>query len=340
MSGKYFTVGFVYNEPCPLTCNFCCHTKENVGPGRLGPDNVLPIIEKYAMHPSVRRFAFTGGDPFIYVRDITDIMRRSREAGVTQPFHIVTSGYWAKTDEIVEIYLSALQAVGMDMLYVSYDFEHRKTVPPEYIYRIDRFCAKNGLILSVYGVFWRPGPKVRDLLPDLITKHTNETIASSIGRARDHPELIYKELPDDAKHSCGRPFKYDITIYPNGETYPCCSGGFNKEASLTLGNSFSDDVDSIIRNCLTNFTVTTAKEIGFDKLFKKMDQLNIPRSGLPDFKDVNSVCEICVAVHGTEEARKLVKPALDALEVDYCVSLYSGLIQAVDTDRSNKREEV
>src|SRR4029079_18528470 len=44
LSVNFATVGFIYNYPCPLKCNFCCHTKENVGEGRLHPGNVVPLI--------------------------------------------------------------------------------------------------------------------------------------------------------------------------------------------------------------------------------------------------------------------------------------------------------
>src|SRR6185312_12642219 len=98
LSVNFATVGFIYNYPCPLKCNFCCHTKENVGEGRLHPGNVVPLILDFARYENVRRFAFTGGDPFVYIREILEIMRAARAAGVAQPFHMVTSGYWAKTD--------------------------------------------------------------------------------------------------------------------------------------------------------------------------------------------------------------------------------------------------
>jgi hypothetical protein len=220
------TVGFIYNEPCPLKCNFCCHTKENVGPGRLTPENVLPVLINYATHRRVIRFAFTGGDPFVYIREIVTIMEAARSSGVAQPFHIVTSGFWAKTDAVTENWLRRLAYLGMDLIFVSYDLEHQRWVPPAYIYRIEKFCAKYGIKLSVYGVFWEVGTTVRDLLPELKTEYTNETLVAPIGRAREPGHIMPRPADERALYSCGRSFEYDITIYPNGDTYPCCSGGY------------------------------------------------------------------------------------------------------------------
>ena len=115
------TIAFIYNHPCPLKCNFCCHTQENVGPGRLSPENVRPMLLGFASEPSVVRFAFTGGDPFLYIDEILSIMTVAREKGVTQPFHIVTSAFWAKSDDITTKYIRSLADLGMDLLYVSYD---------------------------------------------------------------------------------------------------------------------------------------------------------------------------------------------------------------------------
>ena len=110
---NFATVGFIYNYPCPLKCNFCCHTKENVGEGRLHPGNVVPLILDFARYENVRRFAFTGGDPFVYIREILEIMRAARAGGVAQPLHMVTSGYWAKTDAKAQTLLCELAEVGM-----------------------------------------------------------------------------------------------------------------------------------------------------------------------------------------------------------------------------------
>ena len=321
------TVGFVYNEPCPLKCNFCCHTPENVGPGKLTPENVTPVLIGYAKHPKVFRFAFTGGDPFVYIKDILLIMKRARAAGVSQPFHIVTSGYWAKTDEVVDSLMSELKWLGMDMLYVSYDDEHQKWVPPEYVYRIERACEKYSVILSVYGVFWDNRKRVRELLPELKTSFVNETIASPIGRARVNWHLMATpNLADDVKYSCGRPLDYDITIYPNGDTFPCCSGGFNKEAKLKLGNSFQDEPEEIVGNCFSNFKAIVAKEIGFHKLLSKIADSSVNVKGIPKFSQISSVCEMCTAIHGSDGIMESIDSVLTEMEVEHCVTRFTSLL--------------
>lgn len=319
MSVRRCTVAFVYNEPCPLKCDFCCHTKENVGPGKLTPANVIPLVIDYAAQESVDRFVFTGGDPFVYFRDIVTIMKAARQKGVSQPFHIVTSGFWAKRDDIVDQKLRTLRELGMDLLYVSHDLEHAKWVSKEMVYRIESYCDKYGIVLSVYGVFWERGARVRDLLPELKTPNTNEIMVAPIGRAREQWHRIQRDGPLEDKISCRRPLNYDIAIYPNGDTYPCCSGGFNKEAKLLLGNSFELKAEEILRRCYRDFYVIIAKEIGFDKLITRLSNTPVARK-IPAFEDISTVCEMCKAIRGDPEVYAAVQVEMERMEIEYCVA--------------------
>lgn len=328
------TVGFVYNEPCPLKCSFCCHTKEVVGPGRMTPASIIPVVLKFATHPSIFRYAFTGGDPFVYYKDIVAIMSAARGHGVTQPFHIVTSGYWAKSDKIVDQRLSTLRALGLDVLYVSHDIEHRKWVSSEYVYRIENSCNKYGIAFHVHGIFWDRSTTVQDLLPALKTKNVNTGYVAPIGRAREQPDRIMRDNPDQDKYSCGNPLDYDLTVYPNGDVFPCCSGGFNKEGKFRLGNAYTDSAETIITNCYKNFMVVIAKEIGFHKLFDKVPAAQRRRLGIPEFSEVATVCEICSTIHGDQNIMQALERVLEEMEIAHCVSRFSTIAKALGKSTS------
>lgn len=318
------TVGFVYNEPCPLKCDFCCHTKENVGPGHFSAANTTPIVIAFSKNDHVTRFAFTGGDPFVYIRDITMTMREARAHGVWQPFHIVTSGYWAKSQELVDIRIEELAGIGMDRLYVSYDYEHAKWVTPEQVYLIEEACIRHNVQFCVYGVFWNQGERTEHLLPNLKTNHVESSLVAPIGRALTAGKPLPMPMPE-SNFSCGKPQDYDVTIYPNGDAYPCCSGGFNKKAGLLLGNVFTNKPEEIIRSCLSNFLAIIAKEIGFDKLISRMRFLNSDMLAIPAFDKIHSVCELCSIIGGDMDARRAAANAVAELEVEYCIKRFSDL---------------
>jgi Radical SAM superfamily/4Fe-4S single cluster domain/Iron-sulfur cluster-binding domain len=316
------TVGFVYNQPCPLKCDFCCHTTDVVGPGRACPENITPVVLCFAALPSVRRFAFTGGDPFLYIDEIIAIMRTARAAGVTQPFNIVTSGYWAKSAEGTESLLATLHELGMDVLSVSYDKQHARWVSPQQIEWIADACKRCDIGLSIHGIFWTGEEKVEDLLPNVADVPMHSDLVVSIGRARDKVgEAPRYAVPDEVKFRCHKPRNYDLTIYPNGDVYPCCSGGFNKEAKLLCGNAFTDSAEEILAAVYGNFHARIAKEIGFDVLYSQVEQSRPDlMMKLSAFSSVDSVCQICRNLRTDPEVQQALQPIYEQMEIDYVLS--------------------
>jgi organic radical activating enzyme len=319
-----FTIGFIYNYPCPLQCDFCCHTKENVGPGKLTAPLISDVIARYAPIPEVTRFAFTGGDPMIYHKDIVAVFREARAAGVKQPFHVVTSGFWAKDEATTLAKLTALKEVGLDSLNLSYDREHQKWVPKDYVLRMLDACRQLDLSFDVFGVFWDQDDKVENLVPELASSDYSKLSVSSsyvapIGRARENYQARKNfTVPADAKAKCVKPGHYDISIYPNGDTFPCCSGGYNKEAKLLLGNAFVDDPRAILAKASQNFHVRIAKEIGFDVLLKEIEELGL-KVDLPSLDEVQSVCEMCALIHSNQAIKDKIAEAYESVKFSYAL---------------------
>ncbi len=316
------SIGFVYNHPCPLKCDFCCHTAEVVGPGRACPENIIPVVLAFATQPSVVRFAFTGGDPFLYVDELMTIMGAARAAPIHQPFQIITSGFWAKSPEAADAQLGQLRALGLDILGLSYDKQHARWVSPKQVHWIAAACSHHDIKFSIHGVFWNPSERVEDLLPDLGGVLMMSDLVTSIGRARAKVgEQPRYDLPDETKYRCDGPRRYNITIYPNGDVYPCCSGGFNKEAKLLCGNVFTDPPDQILLNVYGNFHARIAKEIGFNVLYSHVQQ-TAPElfKRLPSFSSVDTVCQICRDIHANPELQRELGPIYEQMEIDYALS--------------------
>ena len=307
-------VGFFYTHACPLRCNFCCHTAEVVGPGRFVPSRLVEIITDFARQPSVARFFFSGGDPFVYFDEIRAIISAAREAGVRQPMHLVTAGYWARSDAETTDLLAALHACGVD-LHVSYDTEHARFVPAANIHRIAEVCARLGMTLKVFGTFWDQTERVEDLLPVFPGVTMQSALVAPVGAARAKFAGRRYDLDDQTKYSCGGARVYDVGVYPNGDAYPCCSGGFNKEARLACGNVFDDDAATILGHVYQFFHARLAKEIGFDTLYARIRARRpdlLPR--LRQFADVDSACEICVSLRASPALTAELSGVYDELQ--------------------------
>jgi MoaA/NifB/PqqE/SkfB family radical SAM enzyme len=313
-------LAFVLSHACPLKCNFCCSTRDVVGPGRIRRETIQETLIGFAAEPAFLDFGFTGGDPFLYLADIKAAVAGARQAGVTQPFQMTTSAYWAKDEAGVHSILSELAALGLNQLMLSYDSEHAKWVSAAQITTVCDAAERLGIGIHISATFWDLSQDLRDLLPEIVDRPNVKVLHHSVapmGRARETAVWPRRyDLPVESKLSCGRPGEYLFSIYPDGEVYPCCSGGFQIEGRLSCGNIHRDTPAKIIYAGLTNFHVRLAKEFGWAVLYAVVER-EAPElvSELPRFEDVDSVCEICRDLN--LDLGERLAPVRDVIEREY-----------------------
>ena len=313
-------LAFVLSHACPLKCDFCCSTREVVGPGRIHRRTIEETLVRFAAEPAFLDFGFTGGDPFLYLADIKAAVAGARRAGVTQPFQMTTSAYWAKDEEGVTATLSELQVLGLNQLMLSYDFEHAKWVSPDQITMVCDVAERLGIAIHISATFWNIDETLGDLLPEIVERPSIKVLHHSVapmGRARETAAWPRRyDLPVESKLSCGRPGEYLFSVYPDGEVYPCCSGGFQIEGGLSCGNVHRDTPAKIIYAGLTNFHVRLAKEFGWAVLYAVVER-EAPEllPELPRFADADSACEICRDLN--RDLGERLAPVREVIEREY-----------------------
>lgn len=313
-------VTFVMSHACPLQCDFCCSTREVVGPGRISRTMMTDCLVRFGREQAVQRFAFTGGDPFLYRADIAAAVRAARDCGVARPFQIVTSAYWAQDDGQVLSLLGELRALGLDKLGLSYDREHARWVSPGQIEMVCKAAEALSIAVSLTGTFWDRDDSVEKLLPDLVQRQAIHIInmpVAPMGRARVQARMAKRPaVPIEEKLSCGQPGHYSLSIYPDGEVYPCCSGGFQIEGRLSCGNVHRDPASRLLYAALTKFHVRLVKEFGWGLLYELVER-EAPElaSKLPRLEDAGGVCELCRDLN-VGFADKLA-PLYTTIEIEY-----------------------
>jgi MoaA/NifB/PqqE/SkfB family radical SAM enzyme len=333
------SIVFVMAHACPLKCNFCCHTREVVGSKRITRAMIVDWMVRFASEPSVFRYCFTGGEPFLYLADIKEAVAQARKAGVTQPFHIVTAAQWAKDRAQVTQVLSELKDLGMDLIGLSYDHEHAKWVTREQMLTVIDVAAELGLRVNLNGVFWNVQESISALLPvDELPGRVRVTnyLAVAAGRAKQASSWPRRyDLPNERKYTCGKPGNYDVTIYPDGEVYPCCSGGMNIDAKLSCGNVNRDSAADVLRNVFTMFHARMVKEFGWGVLYALVEK-EAPEllAEFPKFEDVDSSCEICRDLN-VNLAEKL-RPIYQKVEAEYARTRAEFEWESLDTTRRRK----
>lgn len=313
-------VTFVLSHACPLKCNFCCSNKEVVGPGRIGRDMMEAGLIGFGRQAAVERFAFTGGDPFLFLDDITAALETARHAGVSQPFQIVTSAYWVKSRTHAVDTLGRLRQLGLDLVGLSYDRQHARWVTPQQIRDACAAAAELSIRVNLTGVFWEEGDRVELLLPDIAAHPGNVRVSNlpvaPIGEARKHGTVSGRSVPVINKLSCGQPGFYSLSIYPDGAVYPCCSGGFQIEGQLSCGNIRLDPPARILFRAAANFHVRLVKEFGWGLLYEMVAR-DAPQllDQLPSLEDASGVCEICRDLNLTLAER--LAPFYERIEIEY-----------------------
>lgn len=319
---NHVTVGFNYTYKCPLKCNFCANPKSVIGDKEFTSEELTHLVIEFSKHQDVDRFVLTGGEPFLYIKDIIKALKTIRSFGVQQPFRMVTSGYWGNTNKYVEEIIDKLKLLGVDEICLSYDFEHAQYVSSDAIKTILHHAKRVGILTEISGTFWNETDNLESLISISDGTCKRNTLVMPTGRAKSHfqGKKRYNIAPEE-KVSCGHPRSYSLSIYPDGEVYPCCAGGFSRDAKLGCGNVYIESPKSIISNVYSNFHVRIAKEIGFDKLYHII-QIKHPEiyDQLINFSDIDSVCQVCESIHSDSDLLKKLTDVYKDMEIDYIIS--------------------
>ncbi len=310
-------MGLVYTLACPLSCDHCCHDQERYGTGTFETSRAAEVVRQARSLGSVERLFITGGEPFLFHREITAVLS---EAGSPDlPVRVVTSAYWAHDPEIARSLLLPLARVGVDTLIISADPSHQRFVSLEHVRCAARAALAAGMKVEIASVFWRPGMEMRTRLglPDSDTIVYKENLVLPVGRARHHRatwrDYGLSESPSRHDGCQRRPGAFEISVYPNGSVYPCCGGGFGLDAGLAIGNVYEEPLADIVSRMRSDPFVRSMRE-GGPALVYEMCRRHFPelRAWLPDDEGLCTACQICVALNSVPAVKERLRPVIES----------------------------
>lgn len=334
MSGSFKIsdrLGLIYNFACPLKCDFCCHPPENYGHGKMDPSDVVEWIRQAAEIDSIVDVAISGGEPFIYIKEIIWIWE---ELGKDRlPFRIVTSAIWGRDYEKSYNLLKVLKELGLNTLGISYDDSHSEFVEPYVVQNVLRAADELQIPCQVVGNFWNTDRKVQDLLqvPDNGLNSIANDFVYPAGRAEyaNIQPQDYGVTPDLSDFRCMYKEKfYDIAIYPDGNLYPCCSGGFQVKGKLSVGNLHSESLKSLLDKVHSSIYVRILKEKSFKFLYELIEKEDPELfEMLPRFDDKVTGCQLCEKIHGSDAIMAMLSPILEKYEIEYVKEQFGQMEQ-------------
>ena len=112
-------------------------------------EQILRSIE-YLDRDTIKLVAFTGGEPFLLGDKLLDVVAKAHELGFRT--RVVTSAFWAKTEQSAEAKLVALLRSGLDELSISWDDFHEEFVDFKCVFNAFWTAKKVGITVAVNTV--------------------------------------------------------------------------------------------------------------------------------------------------------------------------------------------
>lgn len=308
------TLVLVYNMACPLKCDHCCHPVEEYGAVKMKPEQAIAWIRQAAQIETCGLVVFTGGEPFLYPRDLEQILDATRDTGLG--FRIVTAAHWAESPEVARARLRPLVERGLTELSVSSDPSHQEFVPASYAENAARAAVELGLKTEISSVFWDPDEQVEDTIDVPLGALSNRGFVVPVGRARNTAEITperYRLGPESDRFlGCAESLRhYDVTVYPDGEVYPCCSGGLNIEAELSFGNVHRERLQAVVDRMHADRYARLILNVGLSPIWE-LAALRFPEvhAQLPALQPYMSICQVCARVHSDPSLLEQLEPVL------------------------------
>ncbi|AZC18868.1 hypothetical protein C4K40_3480 [Pseudomonas sp. CMR5c] len=280
------TLALALTNRCPLRCEYCCVPP---GPGDLDEKIALSLIDQ-ALELKVFSFiGFTGGEPLIRLPLISKLGTKLIGSGIV--WGLTTGGGWATSKKKVDDTISSLVASGIGDITVSVDSAHLRSKNKIWMPYFLEQLVSNKIPTTVSCTSNQRQPE----LPSFVTPSQFLKIeyhyVSPVGFA------LFSDLSGDNRldfsNSCC-PMKQSLTlsVWPNGDTYPCCSTYVvNKERDLLVGNAYRDTLKTLLRKALNDAYLITIREVGFSGLSLLTADSDIWKQVLKD--PLQDSCHLC-----------------------------------------------
>lgn len=249
---------------CPAACAHC--GVESSPRNRVVLDRALArraVLEAARFEPRPR-LAFTGGEPFVELDALHELVALARDHGMSS--EVVTSAAWVADQARCQAVLAQLKAEGLVTLCVSFDRFHTEYIPVWKVTAAVRAGLAIGLRIILKTIIDPAEPETPEALAaalqlsdaEMARCVVNGQPLSGAGRAAD--------LVDSRADREGEPIPggcmfagQNPTLSPAGRLYPCCGpimGKLGPAAELftiaDLSEATSDTVGAALNHGATD----------------------------------------------------------------------------------------
>lgn len=263
-----------YTMTCPLACDYCCYT---CGPKRtetMDFNFAMGVVDQAIKLGVFSEFGFTGGEPLVYFDDILKLTARMKKANM--PFSMISACDWACDDQATQSKLQPLLDNGMSVFTISHDPSHERWVPREHAVRAGAYVLNAGCRLVVCGSFFDDEHDLQKIFPEFANhpevSFVTRVVLPTPGRAegRKITPSFYPRADLSGPCTCYKRVYHDVTVFWDGEVYPCCSVYNRDTPGLSFGNLYQSPLSEVWDAIESSAFIRKIKWSGFDRLEKDL----------------------------------------------------------------------
>ncbi len=309
-------VTIVLTWRCPAACAHCGVESSPINRTRLDRDLARKAVLAAARFNPPPRLSFTGGEPFVEVQTLHELVALARDHGMSS--EVVTSAAWVADETRCEATLAQLKDEGLVTLCVSYDRFHEEFIPRWKVGAVVRAGLRVGLKVVLKTIMDPDEPEGEAafaarlaLTPAEIARCViNGQPLSAIGRAANFIDTTEPVMADAAGGACAFAGR-NPTLSPTGRLYPCCGpvmGKLGPAADLfvmaDLQDASVDAIDEAIGSGDSDLFVALLNRVGPKKIISAALAEN-PTLSLTG--SMNNQCDGCVEIMRNAPLRRTIE---------------------------------
>lgn len=242
------TLALMLGYRCNIQCRSCLWGEQHSQGPAIDPAEACEWIDEACEAIDVRLVGFSGGESFLYLKQMTTIADHCWKAH-RLPWAISTNSFWATTEKRAERMLEPLASIGLQQLLLSIDDFHQEHVPLDRVGNALRAARRLGITPTLQSIVTRTSRRLDDFLKELgVGKddgiRASEVFCTRMGWAATRiPESEFPSNPEALAGYCS--MFGPLIIRPEGTVHLCCGPAF-AIPSLAIGNLRTESLKEML----------------------------------------------------------------------------------------------
>lgn len=308
---------------CDMRCAHCSQAHLRTHLDVKAATRTMNALHRYG---EINYLSFTGGEPFLRYPQMLALAGRASALGLS--FGVVTNGRWAKTPEVAREKLSALQALGLDTLVVSYDDYHSPFVTDLTLQGLLAVAASLQLRTRVYVSRGDATPldQIANSVATRFNIHSDQVEIRDVAPTGHGAALPFSPLAQPYRvldKTC--PTQDEWVVWPNGELLPCCSAGTH--AALSMGNVYRDSIKALVARRKVSRLQRWLTEFDLGDIVSNLPD---PLRRIVEAQSYVHACHLCHRLMSDATVRELVD-TLEPQTIDLIDRILNNPMQATES---------